>query len=252
MLADLQAAMRQSLLSLEGSAPSGIVADGVSAEERFDIYRRSVVLSLEQCLADAFPATEDLLGRQWFRPAARAFARHFPPRMPQLSAYGADFPAFLAANGAFEAQEAAPDLARLEWARMTAYFAPDAPSLAIDLLAHLSPAEVETLRLLVHPSFTLQALFRPVPAVISVLSEFGASRIPSDPDQPLAGSFALRSGAGIHFGLAGAGEFAFLSALSEGATLLEAAEIANDTAPSTELQTVLSRHLQLGTFTPLQ
>ncbi len=247
MLADLQAAMRRSLLSLEDDVPAGILADGASAEERFDLYRRSVILSLEHCLADAFPATEDLLGRQWFRPAARAFARHFPPQRPQLSAYGEDFPVFLAANGAFDVQEAAPDLARLEWARLAAYFAEDAPALALDRLAHLSPADTEALRLPLHPSFKLQALFRPVPAVISALTAFGASPMPARAAQP-AGSFALRAEGRILFGLADAGEFALLTSLAEGATLLEAADAAATADPATDLQAVLSRHLQLGTF----
>jgi hypothetical protein len=249
LLAELQAAMRDALLDLDGVGPPGIVADGVSTEERFEIYRKSVILSLEACLADAFPATEQLLGRLWFRPAARAFARNFPPRAPQLSVYGAEFPAFLAANGAFDVHEAAPDLAQLEWARLTAYFAADAPMLEIDLLARLSPEEVETLRLPLHPSFRLQTLLRPEPAVLSTLIAFGAADIRQGAGKPAVGSFALRAGGKIILGLAEAGEFALLSAFAEGASLNEGADRAWAEDPSFDLQSILSRHLQIGTFT---
>ncbi len=251
MLADLQAAMRRSLLAIEGDRPAGIVADGIPAAARFDIYRRSVVMSLEQCLADAFPATERLLDPCWFRPAARAFARHFPPALPQLSAYGEGFPAFLAANGALEVHEAAVDLAQLEWARMSAYFAADAPSLDLDRLARLAPADTPALRFGMHPSFRLQPLLRPVPAVLSLLSEWGSMIPPPGAQDRFVGSFVLRARRGVLLGFADSGEFALMSALSAGSALGAAADLAWAEDRAIDLQAVLSRHFQLGSFSVL-
>ena len=97
----------------------------VRNEARFAIHRNTVFVGLIETLRSTFPVIGRLVGEDFFRAAARAFAADHPPKSPVLAEYGEGFAGFLEE---FEPARELPylaDVARLEWLRNLAFHAPD-------------------------------------------------------------------------------------------------------------------------------
>lgn len=92
----------------------------LSADDRLDIYARSYVLRLAECLRAEFPVLRALIGEQVFGLFAGGYLSARPPSSPSLYDLGAGFPGYLDATrpqphsgpGTLEALPAS--LARLE------------------------------------------------------------------------------------------------------------------------------------------
>ncbi|MDZ4737827.1 MAG: DNA-binding domain-containing protein [Rhodospirillaceae bacterium] len=137
-LRDLQTRFTAALLDgdLESIAPF-VQTDGIEAVERLHIYRNHSRISLAAALADNFPVTFQLVGKEFFDATAKRFIANHPPAEPCLSAYGALFPDFLAN---FEPARGVPylaDVARLEWLRIEVTYAALQPALDLAALGAL-------------------------------------------------------------------------------------------------------------------
>jgi hypothetical protein len=156
-LRDVQAAFVQGVLDppLAARVANGIVRGGIEPERRLAVYRNNVLFSLRRLLEGTFPATRWLLGPDRFAEIALAFIRSAPPDRPQLLAYGARFPAFLERQAEAATVAYVADVARLEWAREEAYYAPDAPPLPAPHLAAIPIARYAGLRFDLHPTLRL-------------------------------------------------------------------------------------------------
>lgn len=210
-----------------------IVAAGLSAERRLGIYRANVVLSLRRLLESTFPACRRLLGVGRFADLADAFVRESPPARPQLIAYGAAFPTFLAPVDRLMA-----DVARLEWAREEAYHAADAPSLNVSMLAAIPVDLYANLRFEPHPSLRLVRSAGPVHALWS------GGPVNAGAEQVLV----LRSGMNVTTRPIAAADLALLDALIAGLPLKAAATAALAVQPDFDLQSALADHLTGGSF----
>lgn len=131
-----QAAFVAAALDPAAPVPDGILgADGAPTTKRFNVYRNNIVVGLKDALAAGFPATQSLVGAEFFDAMAGVFVRAHPPGSPLMPTYGAGFPAFI---DGFEPAATLPylgDVARLEFALREAYHAADAPAIDADLLA---------------------------------------------------------------------------------------------------------------------
>jgi hypothetical protein len=145
-LAQLQAAYREYLLGGDGTALApAIIADAFDAAERLAIYRNNFLISLCEALKANFPVTRQLVGSDFFEQASRRFVRAHPPERPCLFEYGGAFPAYLRALPQLAALPYVAEVARFEFARVTAYNAPVERHLAADVFAGLSPGQLEAL-----------------------------------------------------------------------------------------------------------
>lgn len=153
MRAQLQETFAAALLHPELPVPDQLVSHLTRVpEKRFAVYRNNVVSSLVDALANRFPATQRIVGAEFFRAMARIFVMQDPPRSPLLMQYGDDFPEFISA---FEpAAEIAylADVARIEAARTRAYHAADRTPANAAGLQSIDPARLEQLRVVRHPS----------------------------------------------------------------------------------------------------
>jgi hypothetical protein len=149
--ADFAAALRDPAAAL----PAGLRAwNGSDPALRFAVYRNNVVSSLVAALAETFPVVRELVGGEFFDALAREFVRLHAPASPMLAEYGAGFADFMAG---FEPAAALPylaDVARLEFARLQAFHAADAPWLdARHLATSLArPERLADTRVRLHPS----------------------------------------------------------------------------------------------------
>lgn len=162
-LATLQSQIRAMLLGeTAATLANAILADGLSAGERLDVYRNNTFVSLKTVLRDAFPAVCRLVDERFFLYAADEFIRAFPPRQACLFAYGEDFPDFLAAFPPCRHLPYLADVARLEWLMQRAAHAADATALMPDALAAVSEVHVSDLAFRFDPSIGLLASPWPV------------------------------------------------------------------------------------------
>lgn len=222
MFAELQTDFAQALLDPDRPVPAELTSHSVRhPQKRFAVYRNNVVVSLVNALRAKFPATERIVGDEFFAAMARLFVSAYPPGSKILHTYGDDFGDFIAA---FEPAAELPylaDVARLEAARTRAYHAADAEPLTASEFSDLDPQSIGTLRLTLHPS--LQVLRSPYPVVTIWAMNAGEIELgPVDPDAA-EDALILRPTLGVTVRSLPPGGAAFLLALADGATLAEAA-----------------------------
>lgn len=170
-----------------GDALPGVSdGQGRAAPDRLDVYRNNVAASLRDALRTTFAATARLMGDTFFNAAAIDYARLERPRSPLLMRYGATFADFLAALPGLNTYPFVPEVARIEFARVTAYHAADAEPLATDALAGLPPEILVAVRLAAHPA---TALIR-VPA--GGLAAFQANQLPPLAQTPAPAALVTR------------------------------------------------------------
>ncbi|TQM89571.1 DNA-binding domain-containing protein [Roseinatronobacter monicus] len=134
-------------------APAGITAPEPSeVTQRFKVYRNNVQHSLTRALAARFPVIEQLVGVEFFTAMARVFIAAAPPSDPVMLRWGNNFAGFLDGFPPVAHLPFLGDVARLEYARGYACHAADADPVAPDALAG---ADLESLRLALHPSVVL-------------------------------------------------------------------------------------------------
>jgi hypothetical protein len=244
-LRELQAAFARSMLDPgPPTAPAeAVLGAGLPPTARLAIYRNNVMRSLETLLAGTFPATRHRLGPERFGRLSAAFIRQAPPDRPQLLAYGAGFPAFLAETG--EAAALDVDLARLEWAREEAYHAADAPLLDPARLAAIPPERYPDLAFTLHPAVRWLAAEGPVHAAWLAARDEAATLAEEGPEQVLIARPAMT----VTTRAITLGDLRLVEALSQGLPLGEAAALALLAEPELDLQAALARHLTGGSFT---
>src|SRR5437764_13655149 len=164
MPSSFEMSFADALLNADRPIPCGITADNAAIPtRRFAVYRNNVAVGLRKALQSRFPVVEKIVGEEFFAAMALVYVRKQPPRSPQLTTYGDEFPAFIAA---FEPARELPylaDVARLEAARTRSYHAADATPLDAGTFATLDAQILGSIRIDMHPS--VEILRSPYPIV---------------------------------------------------------------------------------------
>jgi hypothetical protein len=225
MLADIQTNFARALLDPDLPPPDAVTAHTARhPQKRFAVYRNNVVVSLINALRAKFPATERIVGEDFFAAMARLFVTLHPPRSKILHTYGDGLADFIAA---FEPAADVPylaDVARLEAARTRAYHAADAEPLGPDNFSGLDPAAVAALRLTLHPSLQILRSHHPVVTIWAMNA--GEQEVGPVDHIAAEDALVLRPHLDVAVHQLPHGGAAFLAALAGGLTLGEAAECA--------------------------
>jgi hypothetical protein len=223
MFAAIQTDFVRALLDPDMPPPDAVTAHTArQPQKRFAVYRNNVVVGLINALRAKFPATERIVGDDFFAAMARVFISTCPPRSKILHTYGDDFGDFIAG---FEPAADIPylaDVARLEAARTRAYHAADAQPLAPAAFASIAPDAAGALRLSLHPS--LQIVRSPHPVVTIWAMNAGEIELGPVDDGAAEDALVLRPGFAVTVRSLPPGGAAFLEALADGLPLGEAAE----------------------------
>jgi len=118
----------------------------------FAVYRNTVMSGCIEALEANFPSVLRLVGRDWFRDAAKAFVRAMPPSDGRLLYFGAQFAAFLDGFAPAGGLPYLSGVARLDRCWIEAHTAADAPPADPALLAGLAPEALGSLVLSPHPA----------------------------------------------------------------------------------------------------
>ncbi|MBN9510280.1 MAG: putative DNA-binding domain-containing protein [Alphaproteobacteria bacterium] len=132
---------------------------------RLDVYRNTARTVAIEALRIGFPATEAIVGEEFFALAAAKFWRVHPPREAWLGAWGDELGNFLGRMHAARAVAYLADVARFERALSRAANAADIPALDAASLASVPPEQHPRLRFTPHPSVTLLRLRYPADAI---------------------------------------------------------------------------------------
>lgn len=235
-----------------------VVRHGVDPARRFGVYRNNVIVALIDALADTYPVVAALVGEEFLRGMARAFARHHPPRSPVMAEYGAGFADFIDAFAPAQSLPYLGDMARLEWQRVVAFHAADANPLLPAAVAPLAsdPNRLAALRWTFHPSV---ALVESPFAVVSLwlahqhtdagMIEHALSQV--DMAQGEA-ALVLRQGLEVLILNLASGETAFIRALLCGEPLAAAAELASHAPEPLDLTLTFALLLRSGALLAYQ
>jgi hypothetical protein len=207
-----------------------------TALEQLETYADMYWLRLRDVLRADFAATATLLGERAFDEIARLYLRAHPSREPSIARIGERLPAFLAAQRRAHVPGHAADLARLEWARVEAFDAPDATPLRLDDLRTLPAADWPALRLAAVPSLGVHSFGWPVQHLLDS----------PDDDTPDEGRTVVRTwrhGWLVFHASVGTAEEAALALLRDGTSFAAVCELDPDPSAAAAL---LARWLEDG------
>lgn len=145
--------------------PAAAARIGEAARPGLLVYQNNYRAQLIACLSETFERVQLWLGEEAFRVAAATHVDRVPPAGWTLDAYGADFPATLAAIYPDD-----PEVAELAWldrALATAFAGPDAPPLAPD---GLNGIDWDSAVMALVPTFACRPIATNAPAIWSALS----------------------------------------------------------------------------------
>jgi hypothetical protein len=219
---------------------------GKRAGKRFNVYRNNVTVSLVNALADIYPATLRIVGKEFFQATACVYVRASPPASPLLFEYGREFPAFI---DRFEHTRDLPwlgDVARIERAWLDAYHAADSAPLVPQALSAIDPEDLGETRLHAHPAArVVRSRFPAVTIFTANRRDAPVSRIESSDAED---ALVTRPQLDVLVRWLPPGGAVFLSSLIAGSPLGEAATRAEDDSEQFDLASNIKGALEAGVF----
>jgi hypothetical protein len=251
-----QRAFACALLGADRSCPPGLRAwNGSNPAARFGVHRNNLRMSLVEALADNFPVVRALVGDAFFDAMARIHVMRALPRSPVLALYGDRFPAFIEGFKPASCLPYLADVARLEWLRVRAFHAADAPALARDEIAQQlrHGSRIADARVRLHPSAAALGSRFAVVAVWAAHQGHG-DLADVDPWRP-QGALVLRNGQGVEVIAMPRGAATFVRRLADGSALHVAASAASACDDGFDLAASLAlliRRGALGAWLPCE
>lgn len=238
MSAERDALRQRALLeALASRDDAGFDAVGLAA------YRGNAGAAAARALEAAFPTVQQLIGDEAFGPVARALWRQHPPRRGDLAQWGAELPAFVAADPQLADVPYLADVACVDWAVHVAGTAADA-TLDPAALNRLAEHDAGALQLRLAPGAALIESPFPVAALWWAHRSEGDHRFAAARAALAAGegeaAFVWRQGWRPVVEALDASTADFIRAVLRGASLAEAL----DAAPALDFETWLVGALQ--------
>ena len=251
-LREVQKALMGALvLRDDGVAAASLLrsATGPDPHRRLQIYRNNLFETRIAALTAVYPVVARLVGRAFFRSAARAYIQIFPSRSGDLRAFGDRWSEFLREYPPAARLPYLADVAALEWAYHHAYHEEHLPAIDPVHLAQVPAADQAELRLRIQPSASV--IRSPYP-ILRIWQANQPQAVESESMMSLDGGRAdvlvVQRDLEIEFRLLDAAESRWLCALGDGSSLAVATTRALECDDSFDLAGALVRHLGAGLF----
>ena len=244
-----QTKFHTALLDPDQPVPEGLSnGQGQPAGTRFSVYRNNVASSLTEALETSFPVIQKLIGEENFKAISGVFLRQNPPKVPMLSHYGDDMPAFLEGFKPLEHLGYLPDVARLEQALRVSYHAADATPIDPNELQMLTPDEMADARFDFAPAMILLRSPWPIHGIWRFNTEDDAPK----PQAVAQSVLVLRAEFDPEPHLLSEPAAVCMSSLIDGATLSDANDAALEHDPDFDLGQLLGLLLAGGAITTIK
>ena len=219
---------------------------GIALPEHLKIYRNNIVNSVTDALADKLPTIENLVGREFLEAMCRSFALKHPPQHGCLNSYGAGLPDFIKSFKPSESLPYLPDMAALELAMNTAYYAADDTALRAEALQTIAPEELPATHLNLRANIQIIRSDHPLLAI----KEFCEGDQTGEVDMNAQGTpiMVSRPTFSVQLVPLALDECAMLEQLAAGKALGEAAEHILTLHPEFDFSAFLFKHISLETF----
>lgn len=212
-------------------------SERVSPAEQIEIYREQFWLRHIGSLIEDFPGVCGILGQDDWQALACGYLGSFVPVSFSLRDLGAGLAAYALGMDALPHRALVSDMARLEWAYIEAFDAPDGPPLDAEHLSALDDEAWENARVTLADSVQLLQLAYPVADLrraIRGASEDGARVAIPEPRETRL--IVYRRGLTLWDKEVSPAQFALLSALHAGLPLVEAVGQVLERLPEAEGQ----------------
>lgn len=147
---------------------------------RVGVYTHAYVARLTEVLAEDYPRVAAALGVEGFSELAQRYVTRHPSRNPSVRYLGAKLPEFITSDPTFTPWLS--DLARLEWARVEIFDAPDSSSVGVDDLVAVVAEEWPSMRFelieacqLLHSEWPIAQLWSEANAVPDAIEPYPSS-----------------------------------------------------------------------------
>jgi hypothetical protein len=200
--------------------------DRLSPIEQLEIYREQFWLRHTSALVEDFPGLGGILGQEDWQRLVEGYLLERAPTSFSLRDLGEGLPAFVERSTWLPERRLCTDMARLEWAYVEVFDAPDAGKLEPDRLAALPLDAWETARCVLSPALRLLPVRYPVADLRRALkrSTENGEAVPLPAEMPQ--NLVIYRGTNLRIFDKEVGDAAFglLHALAEGEPLLTACE----------------------------
>ena len=233
-LPELQQRFASALGGAQAVAPP-IRGNGLTGQQRLQVYRNNMQSALISALRGVYPVTERLVGEEFFSAAALAYLKANPSHSGNIQEYGGAFSQFLNGFGPATSLPYLGDVAALEWHRLQTAIAPPHVSMNLAALAAVAAELQLGLHFLTQPAVRV---FRSRFPVLTIW-EYCQSMAPEEGlDIDLPGERALfaRPALDVYMRRLSPGEYDFLHQLRRGRTFEEACVQALKTEPGFDVE----------------
>lgn len=170
MLYNLQQQFKKSLLEDDKSFNDFVLNENMlTADERIDVYRNNIFVSLKSTLLGIFPVVADVVSVEYFRFISHEFIQNKPPQQGSLLYYGENFSEFLGSHSSAKNFPFLKDLANLEWMIHKSFYAKDEAALKAESFKKNISIDIENIHFksaahatLMTSSFAVYSLYNAV------------------------------------------------------------------------------------------
>lgn len=223
----------------------------IPLEERLKVYHNNIVGSLSEVLRVTFPLLENLVGEDFLRAMSREFIFENPPTSACVHMYGAGFDDFIKTYEPAKSLPYLADVATLELALNTAYYASDDVALAPDALAQVPPESLGDVVLNLRSSATLIASSYPLESIRSFCLDADNNPAPDLTEEHTCRLLIVRPTLEVNIVYLPEDEFEMLRLLQDKVPLGDAVEQTMAAFPTFDFTAFLQKHTTLESFTSL-
>lgn len=158
----------------------------MSALDRMDVYANMYFFRILDVVRDDYPRLAHAVGEERFHNLITDYLLAHPSTHPSLRFIGQHLAEFLKTHELNEQHRWASDLAKLEWARVDVFDAPDHEILTTEELAGIAPEQWADLALELSPALQMHAVEWPVHRVWRAIKDHDAAADDIDADADIA------------------------------------------------------------------
>lgn len=242
--ADLAALQQAFGAALFDPAHAAALAPHLKGDVRhLHIYRANLDAHWRRALASSYPVLRRLLGAAAFDALAQRYGHAHPALDPDLNRFGEQLPQFLADDACSAERPWLIDVAHLDWAVHSAWYAADNTDEGPPALAGLDPQTFEASRARLHPALRLHA--SPW-ATADLWQAYQTGATPDSPARTTSYALVLRPRWQVEVRATSAADHAALACLVAGGTFGAALDAAFDIDPAFDVTAHLQRWLAGG------